>query len=113
MAHRGTKVIKFFLHIDLDEQAKRLQERLDDPDKNWKFQVGDLAERKLWPQYMAAYKDALIETDTSQAPWHIVPANHKWFRDLVVLRIIVKALEAMNPQYPKVDFDPRTIKINA
>ena len=112
LAHRGTKVIKFFLHIDLDEQARRLQERLDDPDKNWKFQVGDLAERKLWPQYMAAYKDALLETDTIEAPWHIVPANHKWFRDLVVLRIIVKELEAMNPQYPKVEFDPKSIQID-
>ena len=113
LADRGTKIIKFFLHIDLDEQAKRLQERLDDPSKNWKFQVGDIDERKLWPQYMAAYRDALIETDRPQAPWHIVPANRKWFRDLVVLRVIVQELEAMNPQYPKVDFDPKAIKIDA
>lgn len=112
LAHRGTKILKFFLHIDLDEQAKRLQERLDDPSKNWKFQAADLDERKLWPQYMAAYRGALIETNTAAAPWHIVPANHKWFRDLVVLRIIVKELEAMNPQYPKPVFDPATIEID-
>lgn len=111
LAHRGTTVIKFFLHIDLEEQRKRLQERLDDPNDSWKFAIGDLAERKLWPEYMAAYRDAILKTDTKTAPWYVIPANNKWYRDMQVLQIMVDTLEAMNPQFPNVELDRGAIHI--
>ena len=85
-------ILKFFLHIDQDEQKKRLQARLDDPAKHWKFRLGDLAERKLWPEYMQAYEDVLGKTSTEYAPWYIVPANRKWFRDLAVSSVLVDSL---------------------
>jgi PPK2 family polyphosphate:nucleotide phosphotransferase len=100
LAENGTTIIKFFLHIDLDEQKKRLQARLDDPTKQWKFRVGDLAERKLWPDYMKAYEQALTHTSTAFAPWYVVPANHKWFRDLVISTTLVETLEKLNLKYP-------------
>lgn len=112
LAHRGTKVVKIYLHIDLEEQRQRLQERLDDPEKNWKFEIGDLAERKLWPQYMEAYQDAITKTDTNNAPWYVIPANKKWYRDMRVLQILVDTLEKMNPQFPKATFDPKSIQID-
>lgn len=96
----GTRVLKFFLHISKAEQKKRLQERLDEPEKNWKFSAGDLPVRARWDEYMAAYEDAIERCSTPHAPWHIVPANHKWYRNLVVTQTIVAALEDMNPQYP-------------
>jgi PPK2 family polyphosphate:nucleotide phosphotransferase len=111
LAHRGTQVIKIFLHIDLEEQRQRLQDRLDDPEKNWKFQVGDLAERKLWPHYMEAYRDAIVKTHSKTAPWYVIPANKKWYRDMQVLQILVDTLEKMNPQFPRVTFDPASIQI--
>jgi PPK2 family polyphosphate:nucleotide phosphotransferase len=101
LVNEGTTILKFFLHIDLDEQKKRLQARLDDPKKHWKFNVGDLAERKLWPEYMKAYEDAIGETSTPWAPWYIVPANSKWFRDQVVVRVMIKTLEGLKMSYPK------------
>jgi PPK2 family polyphosphate:nucleotide phosphotransferase len=100
LADTGTTILKFFLNIDLDEQKKRLQSRLDNPDKHWKFNIGDLAERKRWPEYMQAYQDALQKTSTDYAPWYIIPANRKWYRDLVISRIIVETLEGLNMQYP-------------
>ena len=84
LAQNGTTILKYFLYIDPDEQKERLQDRLEDPTKQWKFRVGDLAERKLWPEYMKAYEQALTHTSTAIAPWYVVPANHKWFRDLVI-----------------------------
>jgi polyphosphate kinase 2 (PPK2 family) len=101
LAENGTTIIKFFLYIDLDEQKKRLQARLDDPTKQWKFKVGDLAERKLWPEYMKAYEQALAHTSTAFSPWYVVPANHKWYRDLVISTILVNALEKLNLKYPE------------
>jgi PPK2 family polyphosphate:nucleotide phosphotransferase len=101
LANEGTTIIKFFLNIDLDEQKERLQARLDDPKKQWKFNVADLAERKLWPEYVKAYEDAIGETSTSWAPWYIVPANSKWFRDLVVVRVMLETLEGLEMAYPK------------
>ena len=101
LANEGTTIIKFFLNIDLFEQKKRLQARLDDPKKHWKFNVADLKERKLWREYMKAYEDAMGETSTPWAPWYIVPANSKWYRDLVVSRVIVKTLEELKMSYPK------------
>lgn len=96
----GTRILKFFLHISKAEQRQRLQDRLDEPDKHWKFDMGDLPVRQQWPDYMAAYEDALTYCNTDYAPWAIVPANHKWYRNLVITRTIVEALEEMDPQFP-------------
>ncbi len=101
LATDGTKVLKFYLNISGEEQKKRLQQRLEDPSKNWKFSARDIPERKLWSKYMAAYGDALERTSTRTAPWFVVPSNHPWFRDLVICREIVGALEDMRLQYPK------------
>ena len=96
----GTTIMKFFLHISPDEQRRRLQARLDDPTKRWKFQRGDLAERKLWPAYQAAYEDALSRCSTRAAPWYVVPSDHKWFRDLAVAEIAGQTLADLKPRYP-------------
>jgi PPK2 family polyphosphate:nucleotide phosphotransferase len=99
-AQGGVTVVKVFLHISKDEQRKRLQSRLDDPKKRWKFNKGDLAERELWNDYQKAYEEALTRCNTEHAPWHIVPADKKWYRNLVVSRILRQTLEAMDPQFP-------------
>lgn len=96
----GTRILKFFLHISKDEQKQRFLDRLKDPSKHWKFSTGDLPVRERWEDYMRAYEDAISRCNTEAAPWFIVPANRKWYRDLVVMRTIVGTLEAMNPQYP-------------
>ncbi len=101
LAETGTTILKFYLHIDRDEQKKRLQARLDDPDKHWKFRRGDLQERKLWPAYEKAYEDVLNKTSTKAAPWFIVPANHKWYRDWVIARTLVKKLDGLGMKYPE------------
>jgi PPK2 family polyphosphate:nucleotide phosphotransferase len=95
-----TRVIKLFLHISREEQAERLRKRLEDPTKRWKFQRGDLAERERWDDYMAAYDEAIARTSTEHAPWYVVPADHKWFRNWAVSRIVIETLEAMDPRYP-------------
>jgi PPK2 family polyphosphate:nucleotide phosphotransferase len=100
LADEGTTILKFYLHIDLDEQKERLQARLDDTEKQWKFASGDLAERKLWPQYMAAYEEMLAQTSTTYAPWSVIPANRKWYRNLVILQIIVDTLKGLKMSYP-------------
>lgn len=105
LSDEGTTVLKFFLHISRGEQKKRLQERLDDPRKNWKFQKGDLKERALWPQYMRAYEDVLRKTSTPWAPWYVIPANHKLTRNLLVAGVLVKTLEALKLKYPQVAED--------
>jgi PPK2 family polyphosphate:nucleotide phosphotransferase len=96
----GTRIVKLYLHISKDEQAKRFQARLDDPNKRWKFRKGDLKERERWDDYTAAFEDALSQTSTAGAPWYVVPADRKWFRNWVVSRILVDTLEDMDPQYP-------------
>jgi len=101
LAENGTTILKFFLHIDLEEQKGRLQARLDDPAKRWKFRLGDLEERKLWDDYMHAYEDVLRKTSTEYAPWFIVPANRKWYRDLVVSSLLVEALQGLNMKFPE------------
>ena len=101
LADSGTRILKFYLHISKDEQKQRLQDRLDRPEKWWKFAVGDLATREKWDAYMEAYEAALTRCNTEYAPWYIVPANHKWYRDIVVTRAIVEALEDMKVAYPK------------
>jgi len=96
----GTTVLKFYLHIDRDEQKRRLKERLADPTKQWKLSVNDLPEREHWTEYIEAYAEALEKTTTDDAPWYVVPSNHPWLRDLAVCTIIVEALEAMHMRYP-------------
>lgn len=105
LAETGTTILKFYLHIDLDEQKERLQARLDDPAKHWKFRLGDLRERKRWPDYMTAYEDALSNTSTPYAPWYIVPANRKWYRDLVISSILVETLESLDMKFPPPEED--------
>jgi PPK2 family polyphosphate:nucleotide phosphotransferase len=112
LADEGTTMLKFFLHISQDEQKKRLQQRLDDKDKNWKFSTADLAERKLWPDYMKAYEDTLSATSTPWAPWYVVPANKKWFRNLVVATTLVDALKGLDMHYPAPANDLDKVVIN-
>ena len=100
LADEGTTILKFFLHISRDEQRERLQARLDDPTKRWKFQHGDLEERKRWDAYIRAYEEVLEKTSTDWAPWQIVPADRKFMRDFLVAGAVVKALEKLNMQYP-------------
>jgi PPK2 family polyphosphate:nucleotide phosphotransferase len=101
LTEEGTILIKIFLHIDRKEQKKRLQQRLDDPLKRWKFSPADLAERKLWDDYMAAYEEALSRTSTAWAPWRIIASNHNWYRNLMVARAIVGTLESLDLRYPE------------
>ena len=96
----GTAILKFFLHIDLDEQKERLQERLDVPEKRWKFQKGDLAERKRWDDYMEAYEAAISRTSTDYAPWYVIPGNSKSYRNLVIASVITDRLKEMKMSYP-------------
>jgi len=100
LLERGTLVLKFFLHISKEEQAERLQARIDDPERRWKFSPADLEERKLWTEYHSAFEDALSETSSAQAPWFVIPANHKWYRNLVIVDALVAALEDLGPQLP-------------
>ncbi len=105
----GTAVIKLFLHISKDEQRERLEARVRDPDKRWKFSLGDLEERKLWDEYMRAFEDVISETSAEHAPWYVIPANRKWSRNLLVAQIVAATLEAMKLPRPKpsedVDWD--------
>ena len=100
LTEEGTTILKFFLHISKDEQKKRLQDRKDDESKQWKFNLGDLEERKRWDEYQGAYQDMLNATSSPHAPWYIVPADRKWVRDLYVSSVLVQALNALNMHYP-------------
>lgn len=101
LVESGTVILKFCLHISKEEQRKRLQARLDDPNKRWKFSQTDIEERKLWDNYMEAYEVALNKTNTEWAPWHIIPCDKKWHRNLMINMILRETLEKMNPQFPK------------
>jgi PPK2 family polyphosphate:nucleotide phosphotransferase len=103
LVDEGTTIVKFFLHIDLEEQKQRLQARLDEPNKRWKFSRGDLKERKLWPKYTRAYEEVLSRTSTEWAPWYIVPANRKWYRNLVIANVLLRTLDGMDMHYPDPD----------
>jgi PPK2 family polyphosphate:nucleotide phosphotransferase len=103
----GTRVIKFYLHLSKDEQRKRFLERIDDPEKNWKFSLADVEERGYWKQYMKAYEDCLSATSTSEAPWYIVPADDKKNSRLIVSRIVLDALEGLKMTYPKTSSERR------
>jgi len=105
LAAEGTTIVKIYLHISKDEQKARLQARLDDPEKTWKFSLGDLEERKLWNDYMAAYQDALTNTSTDWAPWYVVPANRKWYRNLVVSNLLIDTIEGLGVEFPEVGDD--------
>jgi PPK2 family polyphosphate:nucleotide phosphotransferase len=111
LVDNGTTILKFYLHIDPEEQKERLQARLDDPNKHWKFRLGDLEERKLWSQYMEAYQDVLERTSTRAAPWILVPANHKWYRDLVISSLLVDTLEGLHMKFPQPEEDLNGIVI--
>jgi PPK2 family polyphosphate:nucleotide phosphotransferase len=101
LVDEGTTIVKIFLHISKEEQRERLQARLDNPDKNWKFHKSDLDDRELWDEYRSAYEAMLEETSTEYAPWYVVPADRKWYRNLVVASVIISTLEDMDPQFPE------------
>jgi PPK2 family polyphosphate:nucleotide phosphotransferase len=111
LAENNYRILKFFLHISKDEQKRRLEARLREPEKLWKFESGDLEERKLWDDYMDAYEDVLSKTSTSHAPWFVIPADKKWYRNLAVAKIIADTLEEMEPGLPKATIDPSKIVV--
>lgn len=100
LVDEGTTVVKVFLHVGKDEQRERLQERVDNPEKRWKFRAGDLDDRALWPKFQAAYQEAIRRTSTDAAPWYVVPADRNWVRNLAVAKILLHTLEEMDPKLP-------------
>lgn len=112
LADEGTVTLKFFLHISREYQREQLQERLDTPEKQWKFSPDDLKVRAKWNDYQEAYEDALRKCSTERAPWYVVPAERRWFRNLLVTRVIVDALESLDLRYPKPTYDPKSIRID-
>ncbi len=112
LTHNGTKILKFMLHISKEEQAERLRDRIETPDKRWKFNPSDLDDRALWDHYMAAYETAVNRCSTSHAPWYVIPADRNWLRNAAIARIVRETLEEMNPQYPEAKgWDPKTVKV--
>lgn len=107
----GTVVRKFYLHISKDYQRERLQKRIDNPKKHWKFDPADLTERARWDEYMKAYEEVLAECSTKHAPWYVIPAEKRWYRDWLVTSILVETLESMKMKYPAPTFDPKSIVI--
>jgi len=106
----GTRILKFYLHISPQEQLERFERRLDDPMRHWKISDGDYSERKLWPDYMKAYEDAIEKTSTKHAPWYVIPSNHKWFRDLAISEILADTLEDMDLKLPPAKVDIADIR---
>lgn len=109
LTDEGTTVVKVWLHISRDEQRERLQRRIDDPTRNWKFEPQDIEARRDWDLYLAAFEEAIAETSTEHAPWYVVPADRRWVRDVAVATLLVETLEAMDPQVPAAD--PRLVGI--
>lgn len=105
LTDEGTVIVKLFLHISKNEQRERLIARLEDPDKNWKFDPGDLDDRKLWDDYQEAFAAAIAATSTDYAPWYVIPANRKWYRNLAVSSILIDTLERLDPRYPESQHD--------
>lgn len=103
LVDNGTIVLKFFLNISKDFQQKKLQSRLENPEKHWKFSTADLAERKFWDKYQGCYEDLLSNCSSKQAPWHVIPANNRWFRDYIILKIIVEKLEGLKVKFPDIN----------
>jgi len=112
LAANGVVILKFFLHISYEEQTRRLAARMDDPKKQWKISESDFAERKLWPDYQRAYEDALSRTSRKHAPWFIVPADHKWYRNIAISDVMVDALKGLDMKYPKPTVDLKTLKFD-
>ena len=110
LVSNDTRILKFFLHISKEEQLKRFEQRLDDPAKRWKISESDYAEREYWDDYLRAYEDAIARCNSDEAPWFIIPANHKWFRDLAISEIVVSTMESMNFQVPKPTVDIEEIR---
>ena len=111
LTENGTKIVKFYLHISKAEQKRRLKSRLAEPEKNWKFSEGDLAERKLWSRYEEAYEDAINQCSTEWAPWYVVPANVKWARDAMIARVLLETMDSMRLRWPKFAGSTKKIKI--
>jgi PPK2 family polyphosphate:nucleotide phosphotransferase len=111
LAEEGTTIVKLFLHISKDEQKQRLESRLANPAKHWKFNPDDLSDRVLWSDFMKAYEEVITKTSTDLAPWYVIPADRKWYRDLVVSQIMVNTLKGLNMEYPKITWDPKTIVV--
>ena len=111
LVDEGTTIVKVFLHVSKEEQRTRLQERIDDPEKRWKFRLGDLDVRKRYDEYMAAYEEAITETSTDWAPWHVVPADRNWVKALAVAELLVAALERLDPQLPEADPETAGLKV--
>jgi len=112
LTDEGTAIVKFFLHISKDEQRNRLLERIENPAKHWKFEHGDIEERKRWDDYTSAYEDALSETSTERAPWYVVPADRKWYRNLVISQVLIDTLRSLDLEYPEPPADLATVKID-
>ena len=112
LVDEGTTIVKLFLHISKDEQRARLQERIDNPSKHWKFEHGDITERSHWDSYTAAYEQAISETSTKHAPWYVVPADKKWYRNLVVSQLLIDKLDALEMRYPEPEIGIENIIIN-
>lgn len=110
LSENRTRILKFYLHIDLDEQLERFKQRLDDPARHWKISESDYSERKLWPKYVDAYEDAIARTSTERAPWYVIPSNHKWFRNLAVSRIVADTMEEMGLKLPSSHVDLADIR---
>ena len=111
LAEEGTTIVKIFLHISKEEQKKRLEARLENPAKHWKFHPDDLADRALWNDFMGAYEDVISKTSTEFAPWYVVPADRKWYRNLCVARIMLDTLKGLKMSIPEIDWDPKAIRI--
>jgi PPK2 family polyphosphate:nucleotide phosphotransferase len=111
LAEEGTTIVKIYLHISKDEQKRRIVSRLENPNKHWKFNPDDLKDRVLWEDFMKTYEDLLSKTSTEHAPWYVVPANRKWYRNLVVARIMVDTMRKLNMKLPRVDWDPTKIVV--
>ncbi len=112
LTENGTVVVKCFLHVSKEEQRERLQARIDEPESRWKFNPGDIAERKLWSKYQEAYKVALEKCNTKHAPWYVIPSDQKWYRNLIVSNLMYDTMKELNPRYPVVDDDFSGIKID-
>jgi PPK2 family polyphosphate:nucleotide phosphotransferase len=110
LSRNGTTILKFFLHISPEEQLLRFKQRLDDPSRHWKISESDYSERELWPQYIEAYEDAMAVTSTKRAPWYVIPANHKWFRNLAISQIIADTMDGMGLQLPPTRVDIADIR---
>lgn len=111
LSQTGTRILKFYLHLSKEEQRQRFQARLDRPEKNFKFSKEDLEKRTQWDDYQAAYQETLTRCSTSWAPWYVIPADQKWYRNYAIIQVIIETLREMDPQYPTVDYDPSDVKI--